>query len=60
MGINMKEVTDKLQVDGIAAFAKALQTLYEAIRQKQTIEMVETIALRKNKRQQALPEGRMP
>ncbi len=33
-GISMKEVTDKLQVDGIAAFAKSLESLYEAIRQK--------------------------
>lgn len=35
VGIYMKEVTDKLQVDGIAAFAKSLESLYGAIRQKQ-------------------------
>ena len=33
-GINMKEVTNKLQVEGIAAFAKSLESLYGAIRQK--------------------------
>jgi hypothetical protein len=33
-GINMKEVTDKLQADGIAAFAKSLESLYEAISRK--------------------------
>jgi transaldolase len=47
VGINMKEVTDKLQADGIAAFAKALESLYEAIRQKQTVEMVETVSAEK-------------
>jgi transaldolase/glucose-6-phosphate isomerase len=36
-GISMKEVTDKLQVDGIAAFAKSLESLYGAIRQKQSL-----------------------
>jgi transaldolase len=35
-GISMKEVTDRLQVDGIAAFAKSLESLYGAIRQKQS------------------------
>ncbi|HYO48806.1 MAG TPA: hypothetical protein VEW94_03050, partial [Chloroflexia bacterium] len=35
-GISIKEVTDRLQVDGIAAFAKSLESLYGAIRQKQT------------------------
>jgi transaldolase len=35
-GISMKEVTDKLQVDGIAAFAKSLESLYGAIRQRQS------------------------
>lgn len=39
VGINMKEVTDKLQVDGIAAFAKSLESLYDAIRQKQPAEV---------------------
>ena len=34
VGINMREVTDKLQVDGIAAFQEALEHLYEAIRRK--------------------------
>jgi transaldolase/glucose-6-phosphate isomerase len=37
-GISMKEVTDKLQVDGIAAFAKSLESLYGAIRHKQTAD----------------------
>jgi transaldolase len=36
-GISMKEVTDKLQVDGIAAFAKALESLHGAIKLKQAI-----------------------
>ncbi|HST04742.1 MAG TPA: transaldolase family protein, partial [Chloroflexia bacterium] len=36
-GISMKEVTDKLQLDGIAAFAQALESLYGAIVQKQTV-----------------------
>ena len=35
VGIDMKEVTDKLQVEGIAAFTKSLESLYEAIRRKQ-------------------------
>jgi transaldolase len=35
-GIDIKEVTDKLQVDGIAAFAKSLESLYSAINQKRT------------------------
>ena len=39
-GINMKEVTDKLQVDGIAAFEKALERLYEAIRRKRAADAV--------------------
>ncbi|HKP54000.1 MAG TPA: transaldolase [Chloroflexia bacterium] len=34
-GINMKEVTDKLQLDGIEAFAKSLESFYAAIRLKQ-------------------------
>ena len=33
-GISIKEVTDKLQVDGIAAFSKSLESLYSAISQK--------------------------
>jgi transaldolase len=33
-GIDMKEVTDKLQVEGIAAFAKSLESLYAAIGEK--------------------------
>jgi transaldolase/glucose-6-phosphate isomerase len=36
-GISMKEVTDKLQVDGIAAFAKSLESLYWAISQKRRV-----------------------
>ena len=36
-GISMKEVTDKLQTDGIEAFAKALESLYGTISQKQTV-----------------------
>jgi transaldolase len=39
--INMKEVTDKLQVDGIAAFEDALERLYEAIRRKRAADAVD-------------------
>jgi transaldolase len=47
VGISMKEVTDKLQVGGIAAFAKALEILYGAIKQKQTVETVATVSAEK-------------
>jgi len=37
VGISMKEVTDKLQLEGIEAFAKSLESLFSAIKQKQAV-----------------------
>jgi transaldolase len=33
-GIDIKEVTDKLQTDGIAAFSQSLESIYSAVRHK--------------------------
>ncbi len=36
-GINIKEVTDKLQTDGIAAFSQSLESIYAAVRHKRML-----------------------
>jgi transaldolase len=37
VGISMEEVTDKLQIDGIAAFSQSLESIYSAISHKRTL-----------------------